>query len=311
MIGEFLVNWIAFTPIFSLPLLLASLGLIINERAGVMNLSAEGMMLVGALAGVAFYFETGQSPWLGLLMSGVAGVALAFVFAVLVVTIRVSQVVVGIALVFFASGLTGLVGTGWTEKAVTGFKGLDMGPLSTIPGIGPIFFHQDIVVYLAIPLFILVWRFLFHSVTGMKLRSVGENPQAADAAGIDVEQYRFLAVLAGGLFCGLAGGYLSLRASEIWVEDMTAGRGWIAVALVIFSRWRPGRALLGALLFGGIEALIPRLQAAGATVPTFILQMLPYLATFAVLIYVALTTRLGTSSGPAALGTPYVREDRR
>ena len=157
---------------------------------------------------------------------------------------------------------------------------------------------------------VLIWHFLYRSIPGMKLRAVGENPQAADSAGVNVEVYRLLAVIAGGAMLGLAGGYLSLAASKIWVIDMTNGRGWIAVGLVIFARWRPGRAVLGAVLFGGIEALIPRVQAAGWDVPQYYMFMLPYLATLAVLIYVGMTSKDRTGA-PAALGLPFVREDRR
>ena len=166
------------------------------------------------------------------------------------------------------------------------------------------------MVYASIPVVYFVWRYLHRSIPGMKLRAVGENPQAADAAGTNIDLVRFGAVVTGGALVGLAGGYLALAASKIWVEDMTHGRGWIAVALVIFARWRPGRAVLGALLFGGIEALIPRIQAAGVSVPQYLLLMMPYLVTLAVLTYVGLVSRTG-SGAPGALGLPYVREDRR
>ncbi len=306
---EFIANWLAFTPVFATPLILATLGLIINERAGVINLGAEGLMLCGALTGVAAYVELGQSTPIGMIASGVAGVIVAALFAFLVVVLRADQVVTGITIVFFGVGLTGLIGLRWNDKAIAGFRKLDLGVLSDIPFLGKIVFAQDAMVYLTIPIVAGVWWFLFRTRIGLNLRAVGENPQAADAAGIGVDLYRFCAVTAGGALCGMAGGYLALAAAKIWVNEMTHGRGWIAIALVIFARWMPGRAVFGALLFGGIEALIPRIFAAGWPVPQYFLQMTPFLATLAVLVYAGL--RRSRSDAPGALGLPYVREDRR
>ena len=225
MVVDFIVNWIAFTPVFATPLLLASLGLIINERAGVLNLGAEGIMLCGAFASVLVFIESGNVLVLGVLGAVAAGILISALFAFMVVILRLNQVVSGIAIVFFGSGLTGLIGNPWTEKAVSGFSNLDMGVLSDIPVIGKIVFSQDLIVYLTIPIIVGVWWFLHRSVPGMNLRAVGESPQAADAAGLNVDRFRFLAVLAGGALIGLAGGYLALAASKIWVEDMTHGRG--------------------------------------------------------------------------------------
>ena len=282
---DFIANWLAFTPVFATPLILATLGLIINERAGVINLGAEGLMLCGALAGVAAYVELGQSTFVGMAASGVAGLVVAALFAFLVVVLRADQVVTGITIVFFGVGLTGLVGLAWNDKAIAGFRKLDLGVLSDIAFFGKIVFAQDAMVYLTIPIIGGVWWFLFRTRIGLNLRAVGENPQAADAAGIGVDLYRFCAVTAGGVLCGMAGGYLGLAAAKIWVNEMTHGRGWIAIALVIFARWMPGRAVFGALLFGGIEALIPRIFAAGWPVPQYFLQMTPFLTTLAVLVY--------------------------
>ena len=306
---EFVANWLAFTPVFAAPLVLATLGLIVNERAGVVNLGAEGLMLCGALAGVAAYVEFGHSASVGMLASGVAGWLVAILFALLVVVLRADQVVTGITIVFFGVGLTGLVGVRWNDKAIRGLEKLDLGALSDLPFLGKVFFAQDAMVYLTVAIAGGVWWFLFRSRTGLNLRAVGENPQAADAAGVRVDLYRFCAVTAGGVLCGMAGGYLALAAAKIWVNEMTHGRGWIAIALVIFARWMPGRAVLGALLFGGIEALIPRIFAAGWPVPQYFLQMTPFLATLGVLVYAGL--RRTRSDAPGALGLPYVREDRR
>ena len=309
MLG-FIVDWIAFTPIFAVPLVLATLGLIVNERAGVLNLGAEGLMLCGALASVAAYLGLGGSPWVGMVAAILAGFVVASLFAFVVVILRADQVVTGITLVFFGTGLTSLLGAPWMNRAVAGFTQLDLGFLSDLPVVGKIVFAQDPMVYLTVPVVYLVWRFLFRSMTGLRLRSVGENPQAADAAGLDVELYRFAAVTAGGALVGAAGGYLALSSAKIWFDDMVQGRGWIAIVLVIFARWMPGRALFGAVLFGGIEALIPRIFAAGLPVPQYFVLMTPFLATLFVLVYAAVYAKTSTAA-PGALGLPYVREDRR
>ena len=307
---NFIVDWIAFTPIFAVPLVLATVGLIINERAGVLNLGAEGLMLCGALASVAAYLGLGGNPWVGMLAALLAGLVVSILFAFVVVILRADQVVAGITIVVFGTGLTSLVGVPWMNKAVEGFTQINLGFLSDLPVVGKIVFSQDPMVYLTLPIIYLVWRFLFRSMVGLRLRSVGENPQAADAAGLDVELYRFGAVVLGGALVGAAGGYLALSAAKIWFDDMVQGRGWIAIVLVIFARWMPGRALFGAVLFGGIEALIPRIFAAGLPVPQYFVLMTPFLATLFVLVYAAVYSKASTSA-PGALGLPYVREDRR
>ncbi|MEJ8574608.1 ABC transporter permease [Microbaculum marinum] len=308
---EFLVNWLASMPVAAAPLLLAALGLIISERAGVLNLSAEGLMLAGALAAAAFYQELGSNPWLGMLGAFLAGAALSVLFAVLVVVMRANQVVSGLAIVFFAIGLTSLLGTlgGWTDTALAGFSKLHVPVLSDIPVVGPVLFRQDPWVYLTVVLLVAVTWVLFRTNLGLKLRSVGHNPHAVDSMGIDVLGIRFAAVVVGGGIVGLAGGYLVLASAKIWVDEMTNGRGWIAIALVIFAGWHPWRALLGALIFGGIEALIPRVLASGAVLPQYYVLMTPYIATLVVLVWAAVNKRdLGA---PRALGMPFVREDRR
>jgi len=307
---DFFVNWLASTPIFAVPLILAALGLIINERAGVLNLGAEGVMLCGAMTGVIAYLELGDNATLGLLGSLVGGAIVSTLFAVLVVIFRTNQVVTGVTFFFFGSGLTGLIGTPWTDIAFRGVNRIHIPWLSDIPVIGKIFLSQDPMVYVTVVLVIVVWRFLNRTRTGLELRAVGENPQAADADGINVEAYRFFAVVIGGALIGLAGGYLALSSAKIFVYDMTQGRGWIAIALVIFARWMPWRVVLGGVLFGSIEAIIPRIMAAGLPVPQYFLQMTPYLATLFVLIYAAMR-QTGGQAAPSALGTPYVRQDRR
>jgi len=306
---ELITNWLAYTPIFAVPLVAAALGLIINERAGLLNLGAEGIMLCGACVGVVAYIEFGDNIVLGFLFGIFAGMVMGFLFGIFVVVLRTNQVVTGISFVILGSGLTGLLGIPWVNKTVTGISPIHIPYLTDIPVIGRFLFGQDLVVYLTVVLVALAWRFLYRTRMGLELRAVGENPQAADADGINVEAYRLLAATVGGAFIGLAGAYLSLAMAKIFVLDMTQGRGWIAIALVIFARWMPWRAVLGGVLFGSIEALIPRLKAIGAPIPQYYLEMTPYLATLAVLIYAAVRLRAGQDA-PKALGIPYVRQDR-
>jgi ABC-type uncharacterized transport system permease subunit len=308
----FLVNWLASTPGMAVPYALAALGLIIGERAGILSLTAEGLMLVGALAGVAAFLELGGDPYLALVVSVVAAAVASVLFAALTVMLRVNQVIAGLAFVFFCQGATNLVGTlgGWTNQAIAGLPPVSLGALARLPVVGRILFSQDLLVYLTVPIFLAVAWVLFRTTLGLRLRAVGEAPDAADAAGVNVVAYRFWAVVLGSGLIGLAGGYLSVVGTKLWIAGMTGGRGWIAVALVIFARWRPWRALAGALLFGGIEALIPRIAAAGIQVPQYFVLMTPYLATIAVMVWAALVKR-GAADEPQGLGIPYVREERR
>lgn len=309
---DFIVNWLANTPILATPYALAALGLIVGERSGVLSLGAEGLMLVGALAGVGSFLLLGGHPIAALLIAMAAAAIVSLLFATLVILLRVNQVIAGLALVFFCQGLTNLVGrtAGWVNHAIIGLPPVRLGSVSDLPALGHILFSQDLVVYLTVPIFFGVSGLLMRTALGLRLRSVGENPEAADAAGISVSLYRFAAVVGGSALVGLAGGYISVVSAKIWIAGMTGGRGWIAVALVIFARWHPWRALWGALLFGGIESLIPHIAAAGIHVPQYFVLMTPYAATLAVMIWVGVTKRWG-SDEPGALGEPYVREERR
>lgn len=293
---EFLANWIISIPGFAVPFALAAFGLILSERAGVLNLGAEGFMLAGALAGVGLTLQ-GNPPLVALGGAVLAGAAMGLLFAALAVSLRVNHVIAGLATVFFADALTSYIATnqGWTNQS--------------IKGLGPVLLGQDTLVF-ATPLLCLATVWLLRSTRfGLSLRSVGENPGASDAAGIDVTGTRFAAVIIGAALMGLAGGYLTVAVSKVWVDGVVGGRGWIAIALVIFARWHPWRALLGALLFGCIEALIPRVNAAGIPLPQYFLQMSPYLATLGVMIWTA--TRGGNSwAQPAALGRHHIREER-
>ncbi len=308
----FLLDWIRNIPPLAVPYALASLGLIIGETSGILSLGAEGLMLVGALAGVGAYLSLGADPGLALCIAMLAASAVSVIFAVLVILLRVNQVIAGLALVFFCQGLTNLIGTltGWTNHTIAGLGPLSLYPLSDIPLLGRALFTQDAIVYLTVPIVFAVTYFLYRTNGGLRLRSVGESPEAADAAGLNIYAYRFAAVVGGSALVGLAGGYLSIASAKIWIVNMTGGRGWIAVALVIFARWHPWRALAGAILFGSIEALIPQVAAAGIPVPQYYVAMTPYLATLAVMIWQGVRMAAG-SSEPGALGQPYVREERR
>ncbi|WPH13627.1 ABC transporter permease [Variovorax paradoxus] len=310
MSSGILLNWLASTPDFAVPYALAALGLIISERAGVLSLGAEGLMLVGALAGIGAQIAMGQ-PAVSLVLAMLAASAVSLLFAVMVIWLRVNQVIAGLALVFFCQGLTALVGSlaEWTNHATGGIGAMALWPLSLLPGAGRLF-EQNAMVWLTLPIFLAVAWFLSRTSAGLRLRAVGENPQAADAAGIRVTLWRLAAVLAGSALVGLAGAYISVVSTKLWIAGMTGGRGWIAVGLVIFARWSPWKALVGALLFGCIEALIPQLAAAGVQLPQYFVMMTPYAVTLGVMVWVALSRR-GADEEPGALGQPYVREERR
>ena len=305
---EFIIYWLSATPSYAAPLLLAALGLIINERAGVLNLGAEGMMACGALAG-ALVSLAFSSPLLGIAAAVIAGATMAAIFGGLTVVLRCDQVVSGLILVALGAGVTGLLGRDIVGQTLPGFREVDLWFISDLPVVGPVIFRQNTLTYLSFLFAVLVWWWMYRSVSGLRLRAVGESPSTADANGINVIAARFLAVVVGGAFCGLAGGYLALASSFIWVEGMIAGRGWIAIGLVIFARWNPRQAILGALLFGAVEALIPRVQATGMDVPIYLMMMLPYLTTLGVLV-VASKFDEKRSQEPANLGIPYARQDR-
>ncbi|SFT92988.1 ABC transporter permease [Mesorhizobium sp. YR577] len=306
---DFLIGWIAIIPSYATPLLLASLGLIICEKAGVLNLGAEGLMAVGAMTG-AVTVLSGADSWFGLAAGSAAAMALALLFGISTVALRANHTLAGLAVVAIGLGITGVVGRPYVQKTFSGISTLgDIFGIDRSSALGRIFAVQDPVT-LALPILVgAAWWWLSKSRHGLRLRSVGENPAAADVAGIDVQLVQFGAVLASGLLCGLAGAYLSVATSHVWVEGMVASRGWIAVALVIFSRWNAARALWGALLFGSADALVPRLQAIGADVPVYLMMTLPYLLTLVVLVAGSLSGR--RSGEPAFLGRVYLRQDKQ
>ena len=292
------------------PLLLVTLGEILAERAGVLNLGLEGMMLVGALSGFIVCHLT-ANPWLGLLIALISGAVISLIHAFLTTTLRANQVVSGLAVTLFGTGLSGFLG-----KMVIGvpienyFHPFSFPGLGAIPIIGPIFFQQDILVYISYLLVPIIAFWIYRTRPGLHMRAVGENPTAADALGVNVYGIRYLYTIIGGMLAGIGGAYLSLSYTPVWIENMTAGRGWIAIALVIFATWDPLRALLGSYLFGLVDAVQFRLQAVGVAVPSFFLNMTPYLATIIVLIFATRETARRRIGAPAALGLPYVREEK-
>lgn len=286
------------------PLLFAALGELVTEKSGVLNLGVEGMMIMGAVIGFVVVHYTGSSV-LAILASMLAGALLASVFAMLILVFHASQVPTGLALTIFGLGLSALIGQSMIGIAYDGIPKISIPVLSELPIIGKIFFHQDILVYLSLLMVIVVWWFLNKTRSGLILRAVGDSHDAAHAMGYSVFKIRLLATLFGGAMAGVGGAYLSLSYSPLWVEGMTAGRGWIALALVVFASWRVGRVLLGAYLFGGITILQLHAQALGIGIPSQIMSMLPYLATIVVLVLISRDKNQIKLNAPASLGKAF------
>jgi general nucleoside transport system permease protein len=305
---SWLISTIARSLAFSTPLLWAALGEIYAERSGVVNLGVEGMMILGALSGFVVAQTTG-SPFIGVLAATWIGGLAALVHAFLAVTIRANQYISGLALTIFGLGLAGVLGRPWQGAPLANpFRTVELPLLAEIPIIGPALFQgQYGLTYLGIVMAALLGLLLFHTRLGLTIRSVGESPAAADALGVNVYLTRYLCVIFGGMMAGIGGGYLSLAYRPSWSEGMTAGMGWIALAIAIFAAWRPLRAVLGALLFGACFHLAFRLQPYLAPE---LLRLLPYAATILVLTLTSLG-RVGRRQGaPEALGSPYVRGER-
>jgi simple sugar transport system permease protein len=286
------------------PLLLVALGELVCEKSGVLNLGQEGMMLFGAVVGFVVAFSTG-SLWLGVLLAMAAGMLLSSLFALVALSFNANQVATGLALTIFGVGLSTFVGAAWVGKPLAGFEPLAIPLLSGLPVVGRALFGQDALVYLSFVLFALIAWVILKSRVGLIVQAVGENPDAASAMGLPVLRVRTLAVLFGGAMAGLAGAYLSLAYTPMWAENMSAGRGWIALALVVFASWRVWRLLLGAYLFGFASILYLVAQGLGLAIPSNLLAMLPYVATIVVLVLLsrdAIRTRL---YAPVSLGQPW------
>lgn len=287
------------------PLLLTALGELVTERAGVLNLGAEGMMLAGAVAGFAASYAAGGDAWLGSLAACVAGAAMALLFAVLTLNLLANQVASGLALTLFGVGLSALAGQGHVGRPLEKPPALAVPGLSDLPFVGPALFSHDALVYLALALVPATHWFLTRSRWGLIVRAVGENHAAAHALGYSVVGVRYAAVLYGGALAGLGGAYLSLVYTPMWTENISAGRGWIALALVAFAGWSPWRTLLGALLFGGVSIAQLHGQGMGLAIPSQLLAMLPYLATIVVLVFISRDVARIRLNAPACLGKPF------
>ncbi len=286
------------------PLLFAALGELVTEKSGVLNLGVEGMMVMGAIVGFITVHQSGSAT-VAILASMVAGALIAAIFAVLVLVFHASQVPTGLALTIFGIGLSALIGQGMIGIPYDGIPKIVIPVLSSIPVIGDILFKQDVLVYLSIVMVAVVAWFIKNTRAGLILRAVGDSHNAAHAMGYSVIKIRFLAILFGGAMAGIGGAYLSLAYSPLWVEQMTAGRGWIALALVVFASWKVGRVLLGAYLFGGITILQLHAQALGIGVPSQLMSMLPYLATIVVLVIISRDRTKIKLNAPASLGKPF------
>ena len=287
------------------PLLIAALGELVVERSGVLNLGVEGMMIMGAVCGFAGAV-LGGSPWVGLVTGVLAGALFSLLFAFMTLSIAANQVATGLSLTILGLGLSGMIGESFVGRAGSKLPNLYIYGLSDLPLVGRLLFGQDPVFYLSILLAAGVAWFLFRTRKGLTLRSVGDSPSSAHALGIPVIRYRYLAVLFGGACAGLAGAHLSLVYTPQWVENMSAGRGWIALALVVFASWRPIRVVAGAYLFGAVTIGQLHAQALGLGIPAQLLSSLPYVATVLVLVFMSRNKRLTLVNTPASLGRSFV-----
>ena len=286
------------------PILLAAIGELVVEKSGVLNLGVEGMMIIGAICGFIGAVESG-SPYVGLLAAIAGGALLSLVFAILTQFLLSNQVATGLALTLFGLGLAALLGQGYAGTRPPPTPRLDIPVLSDLPFFGTVLFSHDSVLYLSLAVVFAVWFVLRHTRVGLVLRAVGDNHDAAHALGYKVIRVRIMAILFGGAMAGLGGAYLSLIRVPQWTEGMTAGAGWIALAIVVFSSWKPWRVLLGAYLFGSVTVLQLNLQAAGVGIGVAYLSMAPYLVTILVLVVIASDRRRTSMNAPACLGRVF------
>ena len=289
------------------PLVFAATGELVAEKSGVLNLGVEGMMLIGAVFGFAAVTLTGE-PLIGLAAAIVMGALASMIFGVLTLSLLSNQVATGLALTIFGTGLSALVGLDYVGKTIEQIRAIHIPVLTDLPVVGRLLFGHDPLVYVSIVLLGVTHWFLKHTRWGMILRAVGDSDQSAHAIGYPVIAIRYAAVAFGGAMAGLGGAYLSLVYTPLWAENMTAGRGWIALALVVFASWRPTRVLLGAVLFGGITILQLNAQAAGLGIPASFMSMLPYIATIVVLVLISRDSTRIRLNAPACLGKPFRAE---
>jgi simple sugar transport system permease protein len=303
---ELIANILYMTVRTGTPLLLVALGELVCEKSGVLNLGQEGMMLVGAVAGfiACTHFD---SLTVGFTMAIVAGVMSSLIFGFAALTLNANQVATGLALTIFGTGLSAFLGAEYEGKTVQALTSVAWGPLAEIPIIGKMLFAQDLVVYLSWGLFLAIYYFFKNYRAGLAVRAVGENPEVGANLGLPVLRIRYLAVMFGGAMAGLAGAYLSLAYTPMWTENMAAGRGWIALALVVFASWRVGRVILGAYLFGFASIMHLISQGFGWSISSNLLAALPYVATILVLIMLSADKRRLKQFEPLALGKPWQR----
>ena len=295
---------IASTIVAATPLIYAALGETVTEKAGMLNLGVEGMMLIGAVTGFVVGINTGNL-FVAFTAAAAAGVLASLIFAVLTLSLQTNQVATGLALTLFGVGFSAFVGHDYAGMPIKSLAHVQIPGLSSIPVLGPLLFNYDIMVYLTIPLFFGVQWFLTRSHTGLKTRAIGESPSVAHSIGYPVITVRYFAVMFGGATAGIAGAYLSLVQTPMWVEGMTAGKGWIALALVVFGTWKPLRVVLGAFLFGGVTVMQLHVQGFGIDIPSEFLSMLPYLSTVIVLVIICRNPKTILLNQPASLGRSF------
>lgn len=283
------------------PLVFAGLGELVTEKSGVLNLGVEGMMIVGAVAAFVTATLTGNYL-LAVIAAAGAGAFMAFLFGILTLSLMANQVATGLALTLFGVGLSALIGQDFVGEPVQAIAKLEIAGLTDLPIVGPILFGQDPLVYLSFLMVFLVSWFLFKTKAGLILRAIGDSHDAAHSIGYSVIGIRYLAVMFGGAMSGIGGAYLSLAYTPMWAENMTSGRGWIALALIVFATWKPGLVLVGAYMFGGITILQLHAQAAGLDMPSQVLSMLPYLATIVVLVIISKDESRIRKHAPACIG---------
>jgi len=286
------------------PLVYAALGELVTEKSGVLNLGVEGMMLAGAVTSFIVAATT-HSAWLGVAVGTAAGAALSLIFGVLTLSLMANQVASGLALSLFGIGLSAFVGLDYVSVVIDPITPLDIPVLTKLPVVGKLLFGHNPLVYLSIVLLVAIQWFLYRTRAGLIVRAVGESPQSAHAIGFPVARIRYCAVLFGGACAGLGGAYMAVAYTPLWAESMTAGRGWIALALVVFATWKPWRILAGAYLFGGVTLAQFQAQGIGVDIPSQYLSMLPYLATIVVLAIISRDAAAIRLNAPASLGKPF------
>jgi len=301
---ESITEIIVLTMAAGTPLVLAALGELVAEKSGVLNLGVEGMMLTGAVVAFIAASDT-NSAWLGVVAGTAAGASLSLLFAVLTLSLLANQVASGLALALFGVGLSAFLGKAHLNAVIAGLAPLTIPVISDLPVVGKLVFGQNPLVYLSLLLLAAVHWFIHRTRAGLALRAVGESPDSAHAIGLPVLRIRYAAVVFGGACAGLAGAFLAVAYTPMWAEGMSAGRGWIALALVVFATWKPWRVLLGAYLFGGVTLASFQAQAGGIALPSQVLSMLPYLATIVVLALISRDARAIRRNAPASLGKPF------